>query len=42
MVRVARVAREYVGKGRYEEQGQKLIALLHLQKQAFDKALGNT
>jgi hypothetical protein len=39
MVRLGRVAQEYVGKGRYKEKGEELVALLDLRKQALDEAL---
>lgn len=39
MLRVARVAQEYVAKGKDQEQGYKLRERLDLVKQAFDEAL---
>jgi len=39
MARVVHVAQDYVGKGKYKEQGEELAALLHQRKQVFDQAL---
>jgi hypothetical protein len=38
-VRLARAAQEYVGGGKCKEQGEKLAAILHHQRDALDKAL---